>query len=79
MKDETSVQIDKHIASHFKEIKLAEEVLKSLPAAKLNKNIDQEIKDIKADVFKLNEGIANDILTRKTNLINAIHSKTHKI
>jgi hypothetical protein len=79
VKNETSVQIDKHMASHFKDIKYAEDVLKSLPRAKLNKNIDQEIKDIKVDVFKLNETIANDILIRKTNLINAIHARTQKI
>ncbi len=79
VKNETSVHIDRHMATHFKDIKYAEDVLKSFPGAKLNKNIDQEIKDIKVDVFKLNETIANDILTRKTNLINAIHAKTQKI
>ena len=62
---------------HFRDLKCSEDIIKTWQYSKMNKNIDQEIKDIKSEVLKFNEEIAKDILNRKTNLVNAIYNKSN--
>ncbi len=75
-KNDTSATVEKHLHGYFREMKAAEEIIKSFQTSKWNKNIDQEIKDIKFEVLKCNEEISNDINIRRNILTNGIKNKT---
>jgi hypothetical protein len=75
MINETSIPIEKHLNTHFKEIKLAEDILKNLQSNKLNKNTENELKEVKTSVMSQNEDIIKTIQMIRANLVKDISDK----
>jgi hypothetical protein len=72
MKTENNIPIEKHINTHFKEIKQAEEILKNLQSNKINKNTENEVKEVKNTVMTQNEEIIKTIQNIRAALIKDI-------
>lgn len=66
---------EKNIQNHFREIRIAEDILKTIQSNKINRNTESELKDVKAIVIKDNDDILKSITQVRTNLIRDILNK----
>jgi hypothetical protein len=72
------INIPKHLSTHFKEMKLAEDLLKNLQSIKFNKNSDWEIRETKLNANLQNEDIMKNIKSIQNNLIKDFFEKNEK-